>query len=199
MSRKPNLEMREKILCSAHGLIFKHGFKGVSMDDVARAAGLKKANLFHYYPTKEALGMAVFDAALTELQTKIRQMLESRNGDPIETVETMFDEACGGMKKSGCSGGCFVGNMAQELSDYNETMRQRVASHMQEWRRQWTGFLEEYQRKGYFRGDLDPERAASGLLCLFEGAMIFCKASKNVNALEDAKQMAVRHFESYRL
>jgi AcrR family transcriptional regulator len=191
--------MRGKILCAAHCLIYKHGFKGVSMDDVAKASGVKKANLFHYYPTKEVLGLAVFDAALADLQKQVRERLEKRDGDPIKVVAAMFDEACGDMKKSECSGGCFVGNMAQELSDYNETMRQRVSDHMQEWRRQWSVFLGEYQRTGYFRGDLDPERAATGLLSLFEGAMILCKANKDVSPLEDAKQMAVRHFESYRV
>ena len=64
MSRRPNIELREKILCSAHRLIYKSGFKGVSMEDIAEAAGIKKANLFHYYPTKEALGLAVFDFAV---------------------------------------------------------------------------------------------------------------------------------------
>jgi TetR/AcrR family transcriptional regulator, transcriptional repressor for nem operon len=198
MSRPPNLELRGKILCSAHKLIYRHGFKGVSMDEVAREAGMKKANLFHYYPTKEALGLAVFDYALGQLQSKIQSSLSMPGADPIQSVETMFDQASGGMKESGCSGGCFVGNMAQELSDYNETLRCRVAEHMQRWREQWAKFLDGYRERGYFRSDFNAQQAASGLLSLFEGAMIFCKANKTVEALQDARSMAVRHFQSFR-
>ena len=74
MPRTLNLEARENILRSAMGLIHARGFRDVSMEDVAESAGLKKANLFHYYPTKEALGLATLDYAVRPQ----REMLAER-------------------------------------------------------------------------------------------------------------------------
>jgi TetR/AcrR family transcriptional regulator, transcriptional repressor for nem operon len=198
MSRKPNLEARANILDSAQALIYKRGFKGVSMDDIADAAGLKKANLFHYYPTKEALGLAVFDKASAQGRSKVEENLGSCSNDPINAVERMFDQACSNMQQSGCSGGCFIGNIAQELSDTSETLRNKVADYMRQWADRWTEFLQRKKDEGFFRPEFDPNASASGLLSLFEGAMIFCKASRSTAPLQSAKQLARQHFESLR-
>jgi TetR/AcrR family transcriptional regulator, transcriptional repressor for nem operon len=168
------------------------------MDDIADAAGLKKANLFHYYPTKEALGVAVFDKASAQGRRKVEETLSGCSGDPINAVERMFDQACGNMQQSGCSGGCFIGNIAQELSDTSEPLRNKVAEYMGQWADQWAEFLRKKKEEGFFRPEFDPSASAVGLLSLFEGAMIFCKASRSTAPLESAKQLARRHFESLR-
>ena len=198
MSRQPNLQAREKILTAAHGLMFKHGFHGVSMESVAEIAGIKKANLFHYYPTKESLGLAMFDHAIARRQQSVDAMLVDDLSDPLQAVERLFDDASETMAKSGCAGGCLIGNIAQELSDCNEALRKRVAAHMQHWTQQWAQYLEKKKKAEYFRADLDPRTAAIGLLSLFEGAMIFCKANRSTVALDNAKSLARRHFESFR-
>jgi AcrR family transcriptional regulator len=194
MSRKPNLEARGHILDCAHSLIFRDGFKGVSMDDIAKAAGLKKANLFHYYPTKEALGLAVFDYAVREVQNDMASRYSSDNIDPIEMVSRMFDGAAQEMQKNGCSGGCFVGNMAQELSDFNENLRHKVANHMHLWQQRLADYLERWRSKGYFKPGFDTSVASQGILSLFEGAMLVCKVTRNTEALNSSKNVALSYF-----
>ena len=63
MPGKVNVGARQRILEAARKLFHERGLRGVSMEDVAGAAGIKKANLFHYYPTKESLELAVLDQA----------------------------------------------------------------------------------------------------------------------------------------
>jgi len=196
MSRKPNLEMRDHILENAHNLIFKSGFKGVSMDDIAEAAGLKKANLFHYYPTKEALGLAVFDYAVREVSNEMAARYSSDNVDPAEMVSKMFDGAAQEMQKSGCSGGCFVGNMAQELSDYNENLRHKVANHMHLWQQRLADYMDRWRTKGYFKAEFDTSTAALGILSLFEGAMLVCKVTRSTEALSSSKNVALSYLQA---
>ena len=129
MSRRLNLEARRKILAAAHGLFYRNGFRGTSMDDVAKAAGMSKANLFHYYPTKDALGIAVFEHVAADMKNKLASQF-TRRTDPIRAVARMFDEAARLLRQNGCSGGCFFGNLAQELSDHNEPIRVRLAEHL---------------------------------------------------------------------
>jgi len=198
MSRRLNLEAREKILSAAHALIYKRGFKGVSMEDIANAAGVKKANLFHYYPTKETLGLAVFERAIECSRKKVAEALQHGAADPIAVVESMFDQASGNMRENGCSGGCFIGNIAQELSDTHETLRHQVSNHLMEWSNQWAAFFRSKKDAGYFGSALDPQASAVSLLSLFEGAMLWCKTNRTTTALENAKQLARRHFESLR-
>lgn len=197
MGRTPNLQNRNKILDVAYELIYKNGFKGVSMDDVAEAAHIKKANLFHYYPTKETLGLAVFDHAIREMQTQLKTHF-SNGQDPIETIEAMFIKAGDEMQNKACSGGCFVGNMAQEMSDTNEEFRQKAADYIRGWSQQLTDTLSEWQSKGYFRPELNPAETAQAILSSFEGAMLLSKATRSTDPLKNSAKLVRRHLESMR-
>ena len=198
MSRKPNLAAREQILTAAHGLFFARGFEGVSMDEVAGAAGIKKANLFHYYPSKEQLGLAVLDYAAGRSRTQVQAQLQRTGCDPIERVARVFDEAAAAMRKGGCRGGCFMGNFAQEMSDQNEKLRGRLEDYFVFWAAEFSAMLERARAEGYFKPQLKPKAAAEAIIALLEGAFMFCKAKKQAGPMQTAKEMALHFLESYR-
>lgn len=197
MSRKPNTEAREKILKGAFGLLAERGFNAISMDDVAAAAGLKKANLFHYFPTKEALGLAVFDYAAARMRAEVDAQM-SGGRDPIKMVDGMFSAFSEGMSKRRCKGGCPIGNLALELSDQYERIRERISLYLREWTGELAGCLEKSKADGYFRKDLKPKQSAEAILSLFEGAALFCKAKKDTDALDHARAMAVTYLRGYK-
>jgi len=197
MPRTANLEARQRILDAAHKLFYMGGLNAVSMDCVAAAAGMKKANLFHYYPTKESLELAVLDHAAAGMNEHIAQ-LARHSYDPVGAIQRIFEEAAGLMRQSQCSGGCFFGNLAQETADGNETIRQKVAQHLHAWTTELAAFLERWRQSGYFREDFQPQVAAQAILSLLEGALLFCKASKSPEPVDSAKQLAVAYLEAVR-
>lgn len=197
MARRENIEAREHILKTAYQLFWEGGYKGVSMGNVAAAAGLKKANLFHYYPTKETLGVAVFDRAAEEYRSWIRAQLDV-DGDPIDAIGSLFDATAAMMRDKACAGGCFVGNVAQELSDENEEMRLRVDEVFRYWIDHLAALLERGRKRGYFRADLPERVAAEAILALFEGAVLIAKARKDASPLESAKRVALDYLRCYR-
>jgi TetR/AcrR family transcriptional repressor of nem operon len=197
LSRRVNLEARKRILAAAHGLFYKNGFRGTSMDDVASASGVTKANLFHYYPTKETLGLAVFEYAAADMKDKLEEQF-ARSRDPIRGVARMFDEAAGRLRRNGCSGGCFFGNLAQELSDHNEPIRVRLAEHLRFWAGELAASLDRARAAGYFRRGFRSEVAAEAILSLFEGALLYSKVSRKPRAVLSAKRLATRYLETCR-
>jgi len=62
---------REAILRAAAELFRHAAFERVQMDDVARAAGVGKATLYRYYPSKEDLYLESFDASLVALEARL--------------------------------------------------------------------------------------------------------------------------------
>jgi TetR/AcrR family transcriptional repressor of nem operon len=197
MPRTANLEARQRILDAAHKLFYTGGLNAVSMDCVAAAAGMKKANLFHYYPTKESLELAVLDHAAASMNERIAH-LARHSYDPVGAIQRIFEEAAGLMRQSQCSGGCFFGNLAQETADGNETIRQKVAEHLLAWTTELAAFFERWRQTGYFREDFQPQVAAQAILSLLEGALLFCKASKSPEPVDSAKQLAVAYLEAIR-
>ncbi len=199
MSRKINVEARRRILEAARELFLERGLKGVSMDEVASAAGIKKANLFHYYPSKECLELAVLDQAADEMKQQVEAQLSPKGRDPVSAVASMFEQAGRGMRERRCRGGCFLGNLAQEASDHNETIRVKVSEFLRYWTDQLAGFLDRGRASGYFRPELEPRTAAEAILALFEGALLFSKASRRADPVESSKRMAVAYLEGFRI
>ena len=197
MPRTANLEARQRILDAAHRLFYASGLNAVSMDAVATAAGIKKANLFHYYPSKAALEMAVLDHAAQGMNQRIARVAR-HSFNPIGAVQRIFDEAADVMRQSDCGGGCFFGNLAQETADGNEAIRLKVAEHLQAWTTALAAFLERWRQAGYFREDFQPDVAAQAILSLLEGALLFCKASKSPEPVASARHLAVAYLEAVR-
>ena len=46
---------KEKILSTALCLFYKNGYDGVSINDIAKAVGISKSTMFHYFENKDAL------------------------------------------------------------------------------------------------------------------------------------------------
>ncbi len=198
MGRKLNTEIRGHILETAAGLFHEGGYRGVSMDDVAAKAGVKKANLFHYYKTKEELGGAVLDHACCCLKEKINAFFSGKTRDPIKAVERLFSQNEENMKTSGCCRGCFIGNLAQEMSDQNETLRVKISDYFDFWTLQLASFLERAKAQRIFKKEMDPKESAQAILALLEGATLFSKAHKKVHPFRNARKMAVAYLEGLR-
>lgn len=56
----------ERILDAGARLFARYGFNGISMAALAREAGMSKAAIFHYFPSKEALYFRVIQQACSE-------------------------------------------------------------------------------------------------------------------------------------
>ncbi len=197
MARPQNLAAREGILTAATKLLHAGGYRGVSMDDVARKAGLQKSNLFHYYPTKEELVLAVIERAARERRDLIARKLAA-SGDPIRLLERDFSELADAMEKEGCCKGCLIGNMAEEMSDEREKIRRAIADHLAFWIGALSDFLKKHKAAGYFRKDFDPSDAASAIVALIEGSMLVAKASRKAEPIRQAGAMAAAYLKAGR-
>jgi TetR/AcrR family transcriptional regulator len=64
-------EQREAIVVRAAELFARHGYHATSMNQVAEAAGLSKATLYHYYRDKDALLVHIADGHVSRLQALV--------------------------------------------------------------------------------------------------------------------------------
>jgi AcrR family transcriptional regulator len=65
---KDHDDKRKLILSTAAEVFAKGGINGASMNEVARACGISKANIYHYYASKNDLVFDILDSYLAELR-----------------------------------------------------------------------------------------------------------------------------------
>ena len=72
---KRRQDRRRAILDAATDLFARRGFEGVSVQDIADAAGTHKTTVLYHFATKDALHEAVLDEALGQLAAVMREFL----------------------------------------------------------------------------------------------------------------------------
>ncbi len=74
--KKDPEQVRQRLLACGTNLCVESGIGGLSLQDVATAAGVTKGGLLHHFPTKQHLVDAIFDALLSTFATSVARALE---------------------------------------------------------------------------------------------------------------------------
>ena len=77
------------ILKAALGVFARLGVDGSSVEAIAQAAGISKANLLYYHPTKEALYVAVLEQGLSLWLAPLSRFTE--DDDPAQAIAALID------------------------------------------------------------------------------------------------------------
>lgn len=77
------LQTRAQILEAAAGLLLAQGLDATSMEQVRRAAGISNGSLYHHFPTKPQLALAVYDDALGRYHAALLPVLADEHGAPV--------------------------------------------------------------------------------------------------------------------
>lgn len=85
---RPRTRIQQKntsaILDAALDVFSANGFRGATVDQIARAAGLSKPNLLYYFPSKEAIHQTLLSGLLDVWLAPLKALDPS--GDPVEEI-----------------------------------------------------------------------------------------------------------------
>lgn len=84
----------DRILTQALPLFATEGYGGVTMREIARAAGLTIGTLYHYFPSKRALYLAVLDRVYGKAAKHWSNEVLHGPDDPQERLEIYLREYC---------------------------------------------------------------------------------------------------------
>jgi TetR/AcrR family transcriptional regulator, transcriptional repressor for nem operon len=197
MGRKPDTAVRERILQEAEHVIHLKGYNSACLEEIAKAAGMTKANLYHHYGSKSALGLAVLDFKIAEFRKRRVEPLCSQAA-PEASVERMFTEGAEFFEGIGCKAGCFVGNIALEMSDCDEAFRERVSVFFAEWASGIATCLERLKKTGYFGPGLDSKAAAEAIVAMYEGAIMLTRSQRDAKIFKRVGGIARSVLEAHK-
>lgn len=77
--------MEELILSKSKALFLSYGLKSVTLDDVAKLAGVSKKTIYRYFPDKKALVTAIVEALIECHKQRLKQC-RAKAKDAVEEV-----------------------------------------------------------------------------------------------------------------
>ena len=129
------IKTREKLVATAFVLFHKQGFSSTGVAQILRSADVNSGSLYHFFPTKEDLLIAVLEWCKANLWPEVIQPVFDRVSDPIERVFGVLDGYRQMLIITDCSQGCPIGNLALELADTHPINLRRAAGGRQDVRR----------------------------------------------------------------
>jgi AcrR family transcriptional regulator len=80
MQRAPSAATRERILDAALAVFAGKGYHRASVDDIVRASGTSKGAVYHHFPNKEAVFLALVDDFAERLALAVAAAVGERHG-----------------------------------------------------------------------------------------------------------------------
>ena len=68
---------REEILQAAQDLFLRKGYSNTSLDDIARAVGIKREGLYYYFPNRPQILIEIIKPLGLQLRDRVREIRES--------------------------------------------------------------------------------------------------------------------------
>ena len=153
---------REQILDAAQDLFHRQGYANTSLDDIARAVGIKREGLYYYFPNRTEILIAIIKPLGLQLRDRVREILES-NETPEEKIRLTVENHLMRFENR------FAESKITLRDDYfseNELVLAEMGPIWDEYERLWVGIIEEGQELGVFDTALDPRLAHLGILGL---------------------------------
>ncbi len=167
---------RERVLNETARLVERQGFGPTSINDVLHATGIKKGTLYHHFPGKDELGLAVLERARDDFLLFLDSSLAAPT--PMEALEQFFKAALEKHRKTAFVGGCLWGNTALEMSDTSPAYTAFVEKVFDEWICRIERVIRSGQEAGQIRKDRSASELARLVIASIEGGIMMSRLRK---------------------
>ncbi len=191
-------DAKTRLIEAATELMYARGYTAVGVQEICAQAGVKKGSFYHFFPSKQALGLAVIDAYGQHTQRMWEEAMASTRS-PLERMQRVFDIAYeihrALVDTGGQMYGCPIGNFALELSGQDEIIRQKLRQTLAGWTRIVERMLHEATANGDFPA-LDVGTTARTIVAYFEGVLLLAKTHNDPGLVRQLAQGAVHLVEA---
>lgn len=180
MSTKQTDLTRDKLLMSAFCEIHRQGFQAASIANILQDTHLTKGALYHHFPTKQALGLAVIDEVVREgLEEMVfRPLREAEH--PVDELLDILQRKSEYLNETTVKLGCPLNNLMQEMSPLDEEFKARLTRILKTWQTTVRNTLIKGQQQKQIRADVDCEAAALFIVAAWEGCWSVAKNMQSI-------------------
>ncbi|HEX8963656.1 MAG TPA: TetR family transcriptional regulator C-terminal domain-containing protein [Rhodocyclaceae bacterium] len=183
---------RGKLLDAAFCEIHRHGFQAASIANILRDTGLTKGALYHHFPTKQDLGLAVVDEVIgARLEEWIFKPLRESKRPVATLIEIIGLKALA--DEEAVTLGCPLNNLMQEMSPLDAAFKARLEQIVTTWGGVVEDALVRGQKAGEIRADVDCGAAALFIVSAWEGCVGVAKSMQSAAGF----QMCLSQLQGY--
>jgi TetR/AcrR family transcriptional repressor of nem operon len=184
-------QTRHEIIRKAAPIFNQKGYEGAALSDLMEATGLEKGGIYRHFDSKQQLAAEAFDYAWRlAIETRFGGTQEIPNTvDRLKQLVRNFQHRRSGL----VPGGCPLLNTAIDSDDGNAQLREKARKALNSWLDRIGAAVEEGQRRGEIRPDIDSSKLSALIVSTLEGSLMVSRLQRT----EDACALACDHLEDY--
>jgi AcrR family transcriptional regulator len=184
---------RERIVAEAMRLFWEKGYGSTSIQDILRAAGANSGSLYHFFPAKQDLLLAVLDGYIEGLQPVLLEPAWRGVNDPIDRVFALLAKYRELLVETDCFYGCPLGSLALELHEPDPAVRERIAANFVGWTEAVRACLDAAGNR--LPTSVNRRELAQFVLTTMEGGVMQARTHRDIAAFDASVRQLRTYFD----
>jgi TetR/AcrR family transcriptional repressor of nem operon len=182
---------RERIVRTAMELFRDKGYGSTSIADILGRSQVNSGSLYHFFPGKQDLLIAVLDAYRDGIGPMLLEPAWGDEADPVERVFRLLGAYRTSLAATECRYGCPIGSLALELHEADPSVRERLAANFGAWVAAVRGCYEAVAER--FAADTDFQALAELTLTVMEGGVMQARTHRDLGPFDRGVAQLRRH------
>ncbi|HET9429228.1 MAG TPA: TetR/AcrR family transcriptional regulator, partial [Allosphingosinicella sp.] len=170
------------------------GYGSTSIADILGRAEVNSGSLYHYFPGKQDLLVAVLETYRDGIGPMLLDPAWEKVGDPIERIFALLGRYRELIVMTDCLYGCPIGSLALELHEPDPVVRERMAENFQAWTAAIRECLDSASAR--FPEGADRQAMAEFTLTVMEGAVMQARTYRDVAFFDRAVAQLRQYFQA---
>lgn len=188
-----------RLIDAARRLFAEQGYSGTSVAQILGEASANSGSLYHYFPKKQDLLIAVLDAYLEGISSMLLKPAWAGIDDPIERVFSLLGTYRKFLADTDCSFACPIGSLALELREPDPPVREKLAANFSSWTAAVERCLLEAKSERLLPMETDEKRLSRFVLTTMEGAVMLARTYGSLDVFDDSVKCLRDHFDRLRM
>jgi TetR/AcrR family transcriptional repressor of nem operon len=162
-------ETREKLVRTAERLMLRDGYSAMRVDDVLLEAGLSKGSFYHFFSSKEDLGLAALEHYYSDRVGRLAAGRYATETDPLRRAEGFLRHASD-VAADLWSAGCLLASLSAEAAGSSRVIAKALKKRTSELRELLVDVLSPFATTEATAADL-----ADHFLVCVEGSIVLAR------------------------
>ncbi len=162
----------------------ERGYGATSVADILKAAGANSGSLYHFFPTKQALLVAVLEAYRDGIEPMLLAPAWEGVADPIDRIFKLLESYRQRLVNTDCFYGCPIGSLALEIHEPDPDVREMLAVNFEGWVRHVKACLDGAADR--LPAGTDTLKLARFVLTTMEGGVMQSRTHRTLEAFDNS-------------
>jgi TetR/AcrR family transcriptional repressor of nem operon len=182
----PIPETKRRLIVAALELIWRSSYGSVSVDDICKAADVRKGSFYHFFPSKLALAVAAMDHADRELRASYDRIF-SPGSPPLQRIEDLaafvYESQKEAADKYGHACGCPCASLGAEMGAQEPDIRAKFDDQRRHKARYYQNVLRDLVAEGLLPAQTDIKGKADELFTYIMGRLMLARIENDLEPL----------------